>query len=229
MSIIQDIIGLVYPETCCCCNKLLINSEKVTCLWCLYNLPRTKYHLLKENFVFELFYGRANIENATSMFFFDKGTNYQRIIHKLKYKGEKDIGVEFGRVFGNEIKESEDYSNFDYIVPVPLHPDKMKRRGFNQSECIADGLSTSMNIDVNTHNLIRTINTNTQTKKSRFERFENTKDVFTLNEASDLNNKSVLLVDDVVTTGSTLEACSNVITDTTNCKVSIATLAVAKI
>ena len=223
---IKDFFNLFFPDLCVACNSHLVNQEKLVCTKCLYNLPKTKFHVSKENPVAQLFWGRTTIERATAFFYFNKGSQYQQMMHKFKYHGYKEIGQVLGRYFGSNIKES-DFSNIDIIIPVPLHKSKLKKRGYNQSDWIGMGLSETLEKPFNDSILIRNVATETQTRKSRFERWKNVENIFTISNQASIEGKHVLLVDDVVTTGSTLEACANSILEVKGTKVSIATLAVA--
>ena len=194
------------------------------CTECLYLVPKTNFHFVKDNPVSKIFWGRANIENATAYYFFIKEGILQKLIHKLKYKGIKEIGFELGKQFGSELIEAEEYKNIDIVIPVPLHVKREKHRGYNQSEWIAKGLVEFLDAKLEINNLVRSIETETQTRKSRFERWENVENIFTINSPEKFENKHVLLVDDVITTGSTLEACANSLLKLENTKVSIAAL-----
>jgi ComF family protein len=179
--------------------------------------------------VAQLFWGRIPIENATSFFSYKKGSNYQHLIHFIKYKGLKELGFETGRKFGLILSDSDIYNIIDVIIPVPLHPKKEKKRGYNQSEWIASGLAQSMQKPISINNLIRNLHTSTQTQKNRFERWQNVENIFTVNDANEFKNKHILLVDDVVTTGSTLEACAFELLKIENVKISIVTLGFADV
>lgn len=206
----------------------MVRGEQTLCVSCLMKLPQTNFHKMRNNMIEKSFWGRIRIERATSFFFFMKGSDFQHLLHALKYKGRSDIGVYLGKRFGNELVTQPDFRNFDRIIPVPLHADKLKKRGYNQSEMIARGLSKAMNIPVDTKTLVRTTFTETQTKKSRIERWENVKSVFSANPAINLNGQHVLLVDDVLTTGATIEGCAQALLDKNpTVKISVATLAYA--
>lgn len=194
---------------------------------CLHDIPRTRFHLSSENKVEQLFWGRVNIEKATSYFFFRKGSRYQKLIHFLKYKGLKEIGFEIGKHFGFEMAESGYFSDVDMIIPVPLHPKKLKKRGYNQSEWIAKGFAFGLNRPVNTDILHRIVFTSTQTRKTRFERWKNVEGIFEVTEPDKFYNKHILLVDDVITTGSTLEACAFSMQKIPGIKISVASLGYA--
>ena len=224
---VDDFTSLLYPHRCYSCGNNLTDYEKYICFDCLYSLPRTNFHLEKDNPVNRLFWGRVNIFSACSFFHFHKGGNLQTLIHKLKYEGRKEIGEELGQLFGVELYKSADYSTVDLIIPVPLNEKKQKSRGYNQSTQIANGIAQSINADVCESCLIRPKHGETQTNKTRYERWENVKSAFQLAEPSYIEKKHVLLIDDVVTTGSTLEACANTILSTPGTIVSIATLAMA--
>jgi ComF family protein len=224
----EDFIGLFYPELCITCGRKLITQEKYICLYCLYDLPRTKFQLDPENKVAQLFWGRVKIESATSWLFFRKGSRYQKLVHYLKYKGLKEIGQEMGVLFGSELKESP-FQRVDVVVPVPLHPKKLKQRGYNQSEWIAGGIASAMAKPLSVNNLVREVFTPTQTRKNRFERWQNVEGIFSVKEPTEFLQKHVLVIDDVVTTGSTLEAAAVTLLSAGAEKVSIATLACAEI
>lgn len=217
---------LFYPNLCVACNSHLLNQEELICTKCLYNLPKTNYHKEIDNPVSQLFWGRTKIEFATAYYFFHKGSMFQDMMHKFKYSGLKEIGFILGKSFGAQLKESM-FNQVDIIIPVPLHPKKLKKRGYNQSEWLARGLAESLAKTVDTKSLVRAIATETQTRKSRFERWKNVENIFKITNPELLEGKHILLVDDVVTTGSTLEACANIILEIKNTKVSIAALAVA--
>ena len=172
-----------------------------------------------------MFWGRVDLEMATSFYVFSKKSKVQNLLHHLKYKGVKEVGAVIGELFGFELKDSKFYKNIDLIIPVPLHQNKLNKRGYNQSEWIALGLSQSMNIPIDTLSLYRTSDSQTQTKKSRYKRWENVGEIFDVAN-NHIDGKSILLVDDVVTTGATIEACAQVLIQH-NCKVFVATIAYA--
>jgi ComF family protein len=204
-------------------------GEGVFCITCLYEIPLTRYWNDKENPVAQTFWGRVNIENACAYFFFAKGSKYRPLLHKLKYKGQRDIGVELGIQFGQALKKSELYKGIDFVVPVPLHPRKLRIRGYNQAEAIAEGIAKVIGAGLSTNHLIKTEFTETQTRKSRAERVLNVSESFSLNNSKELEGKHLLLVDDVITTGATLETCAAKLLEVEGCKVSVAALAYASI
>ncbi len=223
----RDMISLVYPKICIACDRPLLKHEGSLCTFCIYSLPKTNFHTQNDNLVSRLFWGKSEIEGAASYFHFEKGGHVQQLIHKFKYKGLKEIGIEVGMHYGAELKDFAPYANADIIVPVPLHKSKQRKRGYNQSEFFAIGLSQSMKIPTDVTSLYRAKATDTQTRKSRFERFENVESIFQLKGNHLLSAKHILLVDDVVTTGSTLEACCQTLKAAGN-KISLVTMAYAK-
>jgi len=226
MEIADDFLQFFFPELCVACGQILNKQEKVLCTRCMLHIPRTGFHKDFENPVSQLFWGRVKIEYTGSFFYFNKGSIYQSLIHKLKYNGRSDIGIEMGKLFGAELRKSV-FAFTDIIIPVPLHPGKLKIRGYNQSEMIARGLSASLDIPVNTDSLKRTQVTETQTRKSRFDRFRNVEGKFIVSGPEKLEGKHIIIADDVVTTGSTIEACAAAILEIRGTRVSILTLAVA--
>jgi len=222
-----DFLNLFFPLNCAACGNYLLKSEKVICTSCLFQLPKTNFHFQKENPISDIFKGRVNISTGTAFFTFNKGSRYQKLIHKLKYHGQAEIGIELGKLFGNTLMNSDQYRDIDIIIPVPLHPKKKKARTYNQAEMIAKGMAETMNAKLVVDVLVRDIHSISQTKKDRIERWLNVKNVFKLKSTEKLKNKHVLLVDDVVTTGATLEACAQRLLETDQIKVSIACLAQA--
>ncbi len=226
-ELLKDFMSLVYPELCFCCGKPLMKGENSICFDCFISIPRTNFHKIEDNPVEKIFWGRVMIENATSYFTYQKGSNYQKLIHKLKYKGHRNIGVEMGKNLGFELSKDGYFDDVDIVVPVPLHPKKEKKRGYNQSQAIAEGLSFAIRRPIDNKNLYRKQYTQSQTRKGRFERWENVNEIFEVRSLDVFKDKHVLLVDDVITTGSTLEACSNSVLKSSGSKVSVATLAYA--
>jgi ComF family protein len=224
---VHDIVNFFFPVYCKVCGTPLKVPGEVICLNCELNMPRTGYTREPDNPVAQLFWGRVWLEGATSLFRFEKGSKYQSLLHGLKYKGQKQIGIFLGRMLGAEIRGSP-YGNADLIVPVPLHWKKERKRGYNQSEIIASGVSGVTGIPLQSGVLVRNRQTDTQTLKSRFERWENMEKVFGLQkDAASLDGKVLLLIDDVVTTGSTLEACAEELLTIPGVRVYVATVACA--
>ena len=226
---ISDLLEFFYPTLCITCGNRLVSQEKYLCIECWNDLPVTNFHVQQGNNVEQLFWGRTKIEYATAFFTYKKGSNYQHLIHFIKYKGMKELGFETGRRFGSVLKNSAQFNSIDLVVPVPLHPLKQKKRGYNQSEWIALGISEAMKKPLIANNLERNVHTSTQTRKNRFERWGNVENIFGVNNPDEFSGKHILLIDDVVTTGSTLEACANKLIEIEGAKVSIATLGFADI
>lgn len=227
IDIAQHLLNLVFPKNCCICKENLVGNEEEICTTCLYHIPRTNFHLQKDNVIEKRFWGKTNIERATAFFFFQKGSDYRELLHLLKYKGEQQIGVILGKYAAADLLQSPDFSKFDFLVPVPLHRNKLKQRGYNQSECIAKGLNQVLHTPIDSTNLFRVIENPTQTKKSVYERWENTNGIFDIHDQTIFEDKHILLIDDVLTTGSTLVACAEALQKTKNIKISIFTLATA--
>jgi len=222
-----DLIDLMFPNLCIVCGTNLLKNEHQLCLSCLHDIPKTNYHLMKENPIEKRFWGKVLVYKATSYFFFQKGSSFQKLLHILKYKGNKEIGELMGKYAAIDLLDSPDFTSIDLIIPVPLHPKKYKIRGYNQSEWIGKGISAILDKPQDISTLVRIRENATQTKKTVYERFENTEGIFELRDKTILEGKHVLLVDDVLTTGSTLEACVKALLETKGIKVSIFTLAVA--
>lgn len=223
----NDLAGLFYPEICEACDDLLIPGEKVFCTRCMATLPGTGYHMLDDNPVSRQFWGKIPLYSAAACWHFHKGGRVQRLLHRLKYEHKPEIGVRTGEMYGQQLLRSQYFSSVDMIVPVPLHPEKLKIRGYNQAATFAEGLSASMQVPSRSDILLRTKHTETQTKKSRFARFLNVGTAFKVMDPTVLNRKHVLLVDDVITTGSTLEACAMKLMEAMQVKVSVASIAFA--
>jgi ComF family protein len=222
---INDFISLVYPQICACCGRTLWKTEDVICSFCDYHLPKTRFHLEEDNPVSRIFWGRSPVESAAAFLYFNKGNNVQRLIHLLKYKGRKDIGVFLGKRYGLLLMDSRLFGSADLIIPIPLHPKKLRSRGYNQSDQFAIGLSQSMQIPVGQEILMRKKATETQTRKSRFQRFQNVSEIFAVKATTGLAGRHLLLVDDVITTGSTMEACISALLTVPGIRISIAAIA----
>lgn len=219
-------IRLFFPKNCEACGKSLLKKEDFLCTQCLYDIPRTKFHEKEDNVLNRLFYGITKIKYSTALYFFKKGSKFRALIHKLKYNCQKELGIELGKMSGNEIKGSF-FEEVDMIIPVPLHFAKQRKRGYNQSELIAEGLSGSFKKEYRNDVLIRAAYTETQTKKTLEERRKNVKSAFKVILPEEIKGKHILLIDDVVTTGSTLASCANELIKYENVTVSIAVLGFA--
>lgn len=222
-----DIVSFFFPVYCPVCKMPMHIPGQIICLRCEQRMPKTNYVLEAENPVAQIFWGRTRLCGATSLFRFEKGSKYQHLLHLLKYKGDKKIGVFLGQLLGVELMGTP-FSEVDMLVPVPLHEKRQKKRGYNQSEIIAQGLSSITGIPIQTNVVIRKEFTQSQTSKGRFARWENMENVFQLCKNSDLpSNPRILLIDDVITTGATLEACAEVLLTIPGASLYIATIACA--
>lgn len=227
MRYLNDFISLFFPRICYGCGESLISNERIICTACHLNLPRTNFHTQIDNPINKVFWGRVDIESAAALFFYAKGGNVQHLIHQLKYKDHKEVGVYLGEMLGNDILESAIFERIDLIIPIPLHPKKLRKRGFNQAEIFATGISNSMSIDVDIKSVIRTVDTATQTKKGRYKRWENVNEIFAITDPEQIQGKHILLVDDVITTGATMEACIQTLKSVQGVKVSVGSIAYA--
>lgn len=224
---IQDFFSIIYPDLCIGCDEVLIKGENTICTTCRINLPETNYHLSTENPVAQRFYGKILLKNAFSYLHFVKGGIVQNMLHHLKYKNNQEIGYLLGLMYGNELFKNGFSDEFEIILPVPLHKNKLKKRGYNQCDSIAQGLSDGLKIKWSNTTVQRVSANTSQTKKNRIERWENVESIFKITQLENIQNKNVLLIDDVVTTGSTLESCGHTIINA-NCKsLSICTIACA--
>ena len=225
MHFLRDVFYLFFPKTCACCDEQLVKNEVEVCLKCRFALPLTNFTNEPNNKVEQTFYGRFSLEFATALLYFRAKGLSQKLIYQLKYKGRQEIGNLLGLWLGSELLNCKRLQKIDFIVPVPLHPKKFKSRGYNQLTsfgiCVSDMLGATFVDDV----LIRKSVADTQTLKHRFERWKNVNEIFYLNDLAIFKNKHVLLIDDVITTGATLEACALELSKAKNVKISIATMA----
>jgi ComF family protein len=222
---LKNLLKLIFPKLCYGCNELLLLNEEIICSSCRHDLPLTNHHLNQNNNTTKKFYGIIDLEFGASMLYFHKKGIVQSLIHQLKYKGRVEIGNLLGEWYGNEIKDIEIIKNIDYIVPVPLHTRRIKERGYNQVESFCKALSNKTDIPYIDKLLVRTKYNKTQTKKSKNERQENVQNIFNANFNENNFGKHYLLVDDVITSGATLELCAKALLKIPNSKISIITIA----
>jgi len=223
----DDFLSLLFPRLCYACGNHLLRNESLICTECYILIPRTNYHLEEDNPVARLFWGRCKIEKAAAFSFYNRDSRIRRLIHNLKYKGIKDIGFELGKIYGLSLMKSGFTGDIELIVPVPLHPSKERVRGFNQSCLICDGISEVTGLPVDPKSFGRITKTSTQTKKTRYERWKNVEGTFSVKDPLSIMGKHILLIDDVITTGSTIECCVTELLKTEGVRVSVAALAVA--
>lgn len=215
-------LDIFYPNHCELCQHDLQSDEKFICLKCMYDLPYIQNIAIQQTSLDFLFQGRAAVEHIHSLFNFQSGNQIQHILHLIKYKKKTKMAEHLGAKLAEQIQASDSY---DYVVPVPLHPKKMRKRGYNQATLIAKGIAKHIKADLNEKLLKRVEHNPSQTTVTKFERWNNVRDVFRLARPKLLQNKHVLLVDDVLTTGATIEACLKQLLQVEGCKVSVATLA----
>lgn len=227
-KIFDDLLDLFFPHLCVVCKSKLVEFEQYICLDCLANLPKTNYWNERNNKLEQFFAGRFPFERVAAFAYFVKGGSIQQIIHELKYRNNPQIGEFAGRLCVKELNDSDFLDGIDCIIPVPLHPKRQKQRGYNQSYEIAKGISLATHIPVDSESLVRIVNNPSQTKNSRFDRWKNVENIFSVIDSNKFKGKHVLLIDDVMTTGSTLESCAREILKSHCCRISIFTLASAE-
>ena len=224
-SIFSDTLHLFYPHICTGCGSDLLHEDNLLCLQCINDLPYTNFASHKNNPVEKIFWGRIPVAAAHSEFYFAKETIVQELIHQLKYKNNTAIGLYLGELMGKSLLAGNRFTDIDYLVPLPLYPDKERKRGYNQAAIICNGMSGIMKVPVSTGNVVRQRFTETQTRKHRTERWENVDGSFVVKDPAAFKGKKIMLVDDVVTTGATLEACGNALLQVEGVKLYIAALA----
>lgn len=224
-TIVHDFYKLFYPAICGGCDTTLAKGEQQLCFHCRLALPFTQFEKIQNNPVEQLFFGRVPIEFGTALLYFSKAEMVQQIMHNIKYNDKKDLAQLLGKILGERLQNIASLHDVTAIVPVPLHERKLRMRGYNQSECLAEGINEILKVDIVVNGIQRIKHTDSQTNKNMIERWENVKDAFEIKQIEKLKNKHILLVDDVLTTGATLEACALTLIEKANCKVSIATLA----
>jgi ComF family protein len=208
-EVFQDFVSLIFPNHCLSCEDSLVKGEQLVCTRCMLQMPQTNYHLDCENALKKRLSGRMQLDYVMALFKFSKNGRVQGILHALKYKNQPDLAVMLGHVYGERMREAEFTKTFDLIVPVPLHATRLRRRGYNQSAKFAEGLSEKLEVPYSDDHMERKVSTETQTRKSKLSRWKNVDEVFRVRQEKDIRGKKILLVDDVITTGSTLEACAS--------------------
>jgi ComF family protein len=224
-TVIDSLTHLFFPHICAGCGSDVISKNQLLCLACIERLPLTNYHAHADNPVEKTFWGRIPLSHATSYLYFSKDSIVQQLMHQFKYKGNREIGLYFGRKMGSAITSASRLQKPDLLIPLPLHPQRQKKRGYNQAEVICRGMAESMAVPVLEWAIRRSTQTETQTHKNRESRWQNMEGKFVLKDPSVLENKHVILVDDVLTTGATLEACGLELLKARGLILSIATLA----
>lgn len=220
------VLHLLFPHVCSGCGNDIVSQESMLCMRCIDAMPETNFELHANNPVEKTFWGRLQLNGATAQYYFTKESLMQHLMHQFKYKGNKELGLQLGRLMGEQIKRSGRFE-VDALIPLPLFPAKEKRRGYNQATILCQGMAESMKVPIVDKAIIRPQFTETQTKKGRIERWKNMEGKFVLASPEAIKNKHLMLVDDVVTTGATLEACGIELLKAENVTLSVATLCVA--
>ncbi|KGO94444.1 ComF family protein [Flavobacterium enshiense] len=222
---IKNLINLLFPKICNGCNSFLLTNENLLCSKCRHDLPFTNHYLVKNNETFKKFYGRLPVEHASSVVYFHKKGIVQQLIHNLKYKGAEDVGALLGTLYCSQLKEINSFEEFDVVIPVPLHKKRLKERGYNQVTLFGTTLAAGLSIPYNDSILIRKLYSKTQTKKNLLGRTEINPTLFEAKFSEKEHGKHFLLVDDVITSGATLEACGKALLEIPGTKISIVTIA----
>jgi len=222
----DHVLQVVYPRICPGCHVTAVNGNHSFCMDCIGELPFTDHFLCPENEVSRHFYGRANLANAGALLYFRQESRVQEIIHDIKYRRNKDAAYTLGLIAGYKIRESALYSGIEVMIPVPLHPSREFKRGYNQSAVFGFGIREITGIHLDNHALKKLKASDTQTRKDRIGRVQNMSDTISLSDCSAVKDRHVLLLDDVVTTGATLEACIQSVFQGQPASVSVLTIAV---
>ncbi|MBL7900996.1 MAG: ComF family protein [Bacteroidia bacterium] len=228
MALINDFLSLIYPRHCQACGILLFPHEHSICRLCRLRLPKSDFHLQPDNPLTRALGGRVPLTHSLCLYLFEKSGKVQRLVHTIKYHKHKELAVLLGEMLGEEIKPHITQTEFDLLVPIPLHPKKLKERGFNQSEEFAKGLSKSLGVPIETGLLQRAKASATQTRKKKYQRWENVEGIFELVKEPAITQQHLLLVDDVVTTGATIDSAWQCLKHLDGIKVSVACIAFAK-
>jgi ComF family protein len=223
----NSFLHLVFPQVCEGCGTDVVDDHELLCLKCLGSLPKTEFHFHSSNIVEKMFWGRLPLREASAQYYFTKESMMQHLMHELKYKGNKELGIYLGNLMGLALEQTNRFSTIDALIPLPLFPSKEKKRGYNQASVLCYGISEIIGKPVLENVVIRTTHTETQTRKNRVARWQNMEGRFLLKDPSGLENKHVLLVDDVITTGASLEACGKEILKAKGVGLSICTLCYA--
>ena len=224
---IINLLNLFFPKVCLGCKSYLGDNEVHLCVNCRHQLPLTNFHFNQNKTIHNILYGRVKLEQATALLYFTKKGIVQQLLHNLKYRGHEEIGSFLGKWLGDELKQIEDFKAIDIVIPVPLHKSKIKKRGYNQVSKFGIEIANALQIGYNSSVLQKISNTKTQVFKDRLMRTSETKTIFSINDTQLLKGKHILLVDDIITTGATIEACATALNAIENIKISIATMAVS--
>lgn len=223
---LSSVLNLFFPNTCHACNAILTDNELDICVSCRHELPLTNYHFDRPETLKKIFYERVQLEAATALFYFHKRGRVQQLLHQLKYKGKEDIGRVFGNWLGAELLESPYFESIDVVIPVPIHLKKLKQRGYNQVALFAQHIAKVLNVSYQEDILLKSTNTKTQVFQSREARFQSVAHSFYTQNLDTIANTHILLVDDIITTGATIEACAAVLNPEKKVRLSIASIAI---
>jgi ComF family protein len=224
---INSFINLLFPKVCAGCKGFLLKNEIVICTNCRHEIPMTQFHLLSENDAFKIFYGKLDVQHVSSFLNFHKKGIVQELIHRLKYHGNQEVGTVLGNWYAEDLKKVTVLKTIDFIIPVPLHKNRLKKRGYNQVETFGKALSEQLNIVYNDTILVRKLDVKTQSRKNFEDRINVNLAIFDVVFDKSLHNKHFLLIDDVLTTGATLENCGKAILKIPSAKLSIVTIAIS--
>ncbi|WGK66078.1 ComF family protein [Croceiramulus getboli] len=225
---LQALYNLFYPAFCLCCESALSRQDALLCTRCLHELPLTHFHHYNDDSIKKVLYGRVTLEYATALFHYSKKSAVQQLIHQLKYKGQEQVSAFLGEWLGNELKNEEAYQGIDLVIPVPLHPSKRRQRGYNQVSGFGQEIAKALKIDYREDVLVKKQATGAQALKARFNRSGTLLHTFEVPEVSSLAGKHLLLVDDLITTGATVEACARALSAIPDLRLSLATMAMAR-
>lgn len=228
MALINDFLSLIYPVHCEACSENLFGHEAFLCNYCRLNLPKSNYHRQPANSLEQVFAGRVPMVNALPFYLFEKSGKVQKLLHAVKYQDQKELGEHLGSLYAADLVKDAQLSDIDTVIPIPLHKKKLRTRGYNQSEWFAKGLAQGLSKELDIISLERIVETATQTRKKKYERWENVENIFHLKHPQNLVNKHVLLVDDVITTGATIEAAWQALKNVEGIKISVASIAFAR-
>ncbi len=227
-KMIINLLNLFFPKVCLACDNQLETNELYVCTFCRHELPLTNFESTIDNDVTKRLYGRVQLENASALFWFTKKGLVQHLIHNLKYKGHEDVGVFLGQWLGQELQQQEAFKTVDVVVPVPLHSKRLRQRGFNQVHKFGEELAAALGCDFNIEVLQKGKATKTQVFKDRLKRWIADDSLFVVTDYESLKGKHILLVDDIITTGATIEICANALSKIEGVTISVATMAIAE-
>lgn len=227
MKWFKHFLDIIYPRTCEACGEALLGGENLICTNCMIDLPRTNSHIQRLDKVSNRFWGKIPVTDTITFMKFSKKGKVQKLLHELKYRNKPEVGKYLGKIYGVDLKAVGFEKKVDLIIGVPLHPTKFIQRGYNQADCIAEGLSEALNVPYETSAVKRLTHTSTQTKKSRIERFQNVENIFEVIDAEKIKNKRIAIVDDVLTTGSTIESLGITLLNAEAKEISVITIAAA--